>query len=991
MRKVFVSYTHDSPEHADKVLALSDRLIRDGVDCILDQYEDSPAEGWPRWMDTNIKNADFVLMICTETYYKRVMGEDKPGKGRGVRWEGNLIYQHIYNADTRNTKFIPLLFDGSKPEYIPAPLGGATHYWVDSEQGYEDLYRRLTNQPKTIKPKLGKFKNLPPRQRKQDFFAVQVTLSKLPTTGKDLFGREEELAMLDRAWEEPHTNILSLVAWGGVGKTALVNHWLGYIEHDNWRGAERVFGWSFYSQGTREDRQASGDEFLAYSLKWFGDPDPKEGLPWNKGLRLAHLVRQQRTLLILDGLEPLQYPPGPMEGRLKDQGLQALLKELVGSNPGLCVLTTREKVKDIDHAEGSTLKTIFLENLSTEAGVELLKNLAIKGTDKELREAVENFDGHALALNLLGTYLATVHEGEIRKRDLVPRLTDEEEQGGHAKRVMKSYEIWLKGTLELDVLYLMGLFDRPAPGGAIKVLREKPAIKGLADKLQGLSETNWQYAVKHLRDLRLLGQRDENDPDKLDCHPLIREHFGEKLKKENPKGWRQAHGRLYEYYKGVPKKEYPDTLEEMEPLFAAVAHGCQAGRQQETLDDVFKRRMDRGEAFVGHNLGAMGAVLACLAGFFDEPWGRVTAELREQARAYVLNVTGFCLRALGRLTEAAEPMKASLQFDIENKRWKFAATAAGNLSELYLTLGQVKEAVDYARQSVEYADLTNQWGPRRMYRTTLADALYQEGEPGQARGLFDKAEEMQKDNQPEYPYLYSVQAFGFCDLLLSTGQYKEVLKRASQTLEWAKESLGLLDIALDKLSLGRAYLLEAVAEGRGQKPALSAAEGTDDRGLSKRLAKAADFLNQAVDGLREAGQQPDLPLGLLARADLYRYQQRWEKAWADLEEAKEIAERGQMNLYMADYHLEAARLCLAQGGRLEEARQHYEQAAKRVKDMGYHRRDPEVLLIQAEIEFAEGKKAAARKTLKAAERRIEEMGCHRWDIEVKRLQKSFEC
>lgn len=109
MKKVFISYSHDSSEHADRVLALADRLVEDGVDCFLDQYEESPPEGWNMWMDRQIRDADFVLMICTEIYYKRVMGEEKPGAGLGVKWEGKLIYQHINQADSQNTRFIPPL------------------------------------------------------------------------------------------------------------------------------------------------------------------------------------------------------------------------------------------------------------------------------------------------------------------------------------------------------------------------------------------------------------------------------------------------------------------------------------------------------------------------------------------------------------------------------------------------------------------------------------------------------------------------------------------------------------------------------------------------------------------------------------------------------------------------------------------------------------------------------------------------------------------
>lgn len=152
---VFISYSHDSPEHANRVLALANRLVNEGIDVILDQYEISPTEGWPRWMDRHIRSADFVLMVCTETYFRRVMGEEKSGIGLGVKWEGNLIYQHIYNANTTNSRFIPLLFNYSKVEHIPTPLQGATHYWVGTSDGYEELYRRITDQPRVKKPKLG--------------------------------------------------------------------------------------------------------------------------------------------------------------------------------------------------------------------------------------------------------------------------------------------------------------------------------------------------------------------------------------------------------------------------------------------------------------------------------------------------------------------------------------------------------------------------------------------------------------------------------------------------------------------------------------------------------------------------------------------------------------------------------------------------------------------------------------------------------------------
>ena len=54
--EVFISYSWDSEEHVREVLDLSNRLRSEGVDCVLDQYEESPPEGWPRWMDRKIRD-----------------------------------------------------------------------------------------------------------------------------------------------------------------------------------------------------------------------------------------------------------------------------------------------------------------------------------------------------------------------------------------------------------------------------------------------------------------------------------------------------------------------------------------------------------------------------------------------------------------------------------------------------------------------------------------------------------------------------------------------------------------------------------------------------------------------------------------------------------------------------------------------------------------------------------------------------------------------
>jgi tetratricopeptide (TPR) repeat protein len=490
----------------------------------------------------------------------------------------------------------------------------------------------------------------------------------------------------------------------------------------------------------------------------------------------------------------------------------------------------------------------------------------------------------------------------------------------------------------------------------------------LTDELKDLTDREWRLTLAKLRRARLLAEKDPAHPDTLDTHPLVREHFGGKLQQSHLDAWQEAHSRLYEYYKSQAK-EYPDTIEEMAPLFAAVAHGCQAGRHQEA-EDLYWRRVLRGEDhFSWRQLGSFGADLAALSGFFDPPWRQTVAGLSEASKAFVLHQAGLYLQALGQLAEAAYPMQAALGGHIAQGDWRNAAINACTLSELYLTSGDLTQALAYARQSVDLADRSGDAFHRMAMRTALADALHQAGRLPEAEAKFREAEEMQEERQPYYPLLYSLQGYQYCDLLLSQRRYREVLSRAGQTLEWSKQAgstriqLGLvifwenlkdllhesaltqqahpdiLSTALEHMSLGRAHLLQAQQEGSGD-PSTS---------LRTSFSHAAAHLEQAVDGLRQAGRQHHIPRGLLARAELRRVMGALDRARADLEEAMSIATRGGMRLSEADCHLEYARLHLACGEE-EKARESLAKAKDMIEDMGYHRRDGEVAELEGESE-----------------------------------------
>ena len=759
----------------------------------------------------------------------------------------------------------------------------------------------------------------PPKQSEFDP-PKKVDVHRLPETGSTMFGRNERIKNLYEWWDDPNTNIVALKADGGVGKSTLVRVWTEQMDEDNYRGADAVYAWSFYSQGTSE-RVTSADLFMAAALEFFGDPDPQKGSAWDRGERLAELVAKQRTLLLLDGMEPLQSGHDFDRGEVKDPALKTLLEGLAERNPGLCVISTREEVADLEGA----IERVDLEKVSTVAGRALLRIGGVPGTDHEREALVKDFGHHALALNLLAAYLKWPGAGDVAD---IPELPDiPEAKGKHARRVMAAFETFFGEGPELDLLRILGLFDGPVEETVIRALLADPPIKGLTEHLTRGGASALGDAQGTLRRAKLLAGESHHEPPRLDSHALVREHFGGQLKRERLETWRTGHGRLFEHYQEVPKEHEPSTLEDLAPLYAAVAHGCAAGRNQEAYDQAYWARINRGQEFYSiKKLGALGLNLAAVSSFFETSWSKVAGVLPEDDQGSLLGTAGFCLRALGRLREAAEPLGAALRGRIDQEDWYNASRDAGNLSELHLARGDVEAAVEFGRRAVEYADRDGASFNREVARSNKANAEHQVGRRKAAEELFREAEHLQQERQPGYPLLYSNRGHLYCDLLLDQGQAAEAQRRATQTLQWALRGGqgSLLDIALDRLTLGRAAL--ALAD----------------------LPEAAERLNKAVDGLRAAGRQDYIPLGLLARAELHRHQRAFDPARRDLHEVEKIARRGAMRLHLTDFHLESARLALAESDHAT-AREHLDKARQLVTATGYHRRDPDLDEIASQL------------------------------------------
>lgn len=660
-------------------------------------------------------------------------------------------------------------------------------------------------------------------------------LEVLRTYGKGFAGRQAELTALDQAWNEG-TRIFVLHAEGGAGKTRVVAQWLTQMRDDGYRGAGRVYVHSFYSQGSDEKRNASSELFFEQALAYFGHTGPRLIDPTEQGRTLARLIREHRGLLVLDGLEPLQHPPSFDQGRLKDPAIRSLLLALAagrlgdqsGSPLGLCVVTSRQPVVEIQDKIGRAVVQQPLDRLDAEAGAELLRQLEVRGPERELRQAVEDSRGHAYSLMLLGTYLRdATDDHEIRRRHEIPLLDEDKEHRYHARHLFGAYVEHLGETSpEVAVLRLLGFFDRPAEEGLMTVLREatEPGFDALTAPIQNLSSAHWRRALRRLRVLRLIDIPDSN-PSLVDSHPLLREYFAEQLRAHFPQARLKGHRQLF--YHLCDATEYrPDTLTGLQPLYQAVFHGCLGELYELARTKVYCDRILRGTGHDGFyswmKLGAIGANLGAVACFFTVPWTVVTPNLTPSAQAWILSEAANYLQTLGRLTEAAAPMRNATAITLKQGDWSNAALIVGNLSTLELIRGNISEAVKIGRLGVEYANHTDS---SIINRANLAKALHQAGHREESRHIFESAESFQIATGAKYTLLYSQQGFSYCDFLLSNAERTAwrislkqetvaledcapIINRASQTLEWmsTNPNAPLLTVAVDHLTIARANL-----------------------------------------------------------------------------------------------------------------------------------------------------------------------------------------
>ena len=703
-----------------------------------------------------------------------------------------------------------------------------------------------------------------------------------------LAGRDTEEQLLLSAWQgcapgappDEKTNIVVMHALGGAGKTSILRRMVDQLAVAEFPYAAKVLGWSAINQGGSNDLAANTDAFFSDALRTFGIVSDLPNDPVARARLLAKTMRANRTLLLLDGIEPLQEMPGVKGGRLKDPGLAQLLAELARGHPGLVVMTSRQRLPELaDSAEPSVIDH-RLDDLSAGASVELLEHLGCRGTPAAFRSAVELVGGHALSVTLMGTYLNVVEGGDVSRYLTfdIAKIADQDDDdvfdaqterlASRADDIIKFYiarfdslreNSAAKGEAETMLLRLVGLFSRPADGKAIEMLLSGDPIPGLTDAYsswtRGQQAKRLQVAKQRLRDLRLLAPADRDDPRGFDAHPIVRAYFARQLRETRPETYRAAQTRLFHHYSNQ-STHWPGTLQEMEPLLLAVQHGCRADLHQIAFKDVYWDRIQReNETYLKKVLGAYSADLGALANFFQRPWSDIAPQISDPAQqAQVFGQAAIALRITGRLDDAEDATRAAMVLERSIDKRGDVAILQTNLAELEILVGNVLDAETNARQAANDAEECFETDAAIGARSVLAESLHKQGLFAPAVNEFLEAEARQALAYPDTTYLVSQPGLRWIRCVADLGYAEDARDRAKYVATHAEQrSLA------DQKALGLTCVASANASLSLQA------------GASADLAEETQAcLEMALSVLRVAECEEFLPWGALALGKAWR-------------------------------------------------------------------------------------------------------------------------
>jgi hypothetical protein len=492
---------------------------------------------------------------------------------------------------------------------------------------------------------------------------------------------------------------------------------------------------------------------------------------------------------------------------------------------------------------------------------------------------------------------------------------------------------------------MLGLFDRPVDEKALRALLDPPPIPGLTESLTDLSPTVWRTLLAKLRRARLIAREDPQNPEHLDTHPLVREYFGEQLRRQQTDAWGECNRRLYHYYRALALP-LPETFRDMEPLFLAVICGCNAGLFREALHEVYIPRIQRENAcFAANVLGVRGALLSTLVHFFEHGrWDspvetgvegqRLTAEdqlfILMQAALYLTATRGMGASEVQNCYERAESLCHSLNrplllYSALMGQWRYSL-----FTEPLTTAMQVAKRV-HSLAKQEQNDSGLMMG---AYQALSATSFFL-GDFEASREVATRGVQLWRSGTVQsHPGDVNAPVLGcLVDKAIVEWHFGEIVSsRATMAdaLTLAKElnnNHGLASVLAHVLILGSlkrdAAEVDRVASDLTELStrhlfAQWLAMGQLFRGWSRSVAgdtvQGTSWIESGIEGWRVTGTTLGIPLMLALKAEALYLADRTSEAFETISEADAMADRREERWWSAELHRLRGVFLTASGG-----------------------------------------------------------------------------
>jgi tetratricopeptide (TPR) repeat protein len=794
-------------------------------------------------------------------------------------------------------------------------------YKIEKEEAQQDIYQAGRD---IIIQK--------PSEKKKPSFPLPPSLHNQTPPEPKFVGQEELRKTITKWYNNPEVRIGTLIGWGGVGKSALIRKWYDSLEENDIH-PDGIFWWGFY-------RNAYLDQFLNALLRYVshGEVEPESiKSAWEKTDRIKEYLHQDTYLIVLDGLEQMQKSEsGDDFGKMIPRECTELLHYIadVSKAGGLCLITTRYPLKDLDAWRERSYKEQPVTELSVPDSLRMLRERGVTGSDEAITEVINRYKGHALSLTSLAGYLKRYYAGDITQAPDITFVLSDKERFKDVNKLLRKYAEMMSEP-ERVFLQIFSLFRTEITETDFAIVF-RHRVKGTEfnEVLVKMDKLDFRDLVSGLVDWRLISYDETKKT--YATHPLIKGYFESTFDEKDKK---LCHKHLYQYF-GLYALEWPETLEEMQPLFEQVYHGCAAGLYDEVHDKIFIKGLDRGEAYIVHKLGAWDTARSIMLNFFPSlDLSRLPRVSKKRAQSYLLNNIGLALKNLGRPKEAEKPFLTAIQMFIENKDWKNASAGYENLADLQIKTGELESGLDNSKESLDAAEKAKSNWHILVSKSSLAWILHLLGKTKEAGEVFKQSDEL--ETKVSGYQLYSLRGVHYADFLTSMNKIDEAFELTKQNLEICQRNNLTNDISRCHRCLG----------------ALEWIKGNHE--------DAEAHLQTALELARKVGQ-PALEIeALIEFGRLHLDRGKYGDAVKSANAVLKLCERTGFKLYEPEAEVVLGKAYLASGD-TEQAETFAQSAYKKAVGMKYRWAEGDAAHLLGELYLAKGENEKAREWLRKA-------------------------